>query len=81
MTTHPSCTGRPLSTSQGACSWHPRGLIVYINGSQHAQEGLGLRVDPGAPLVGCITRLVPQKGCHLIRHALFATRDAGGQVC
>ena len=45
------------------------------------QEGLGLRVDPRAPLVGCITRLVPQKGCHLIRHALFATRDAGGQVC
>jgi starch synthase len=47
----------------------------------HVQEGLGLRVDPAAPLVGCITRLVPQKGCHLIRHALFATRDAGGQVC
>lgn len=44
------------------------------------QEGLGLRVDPRAPLVACITRLVPQKGVHLIRHALFRTRDAGGQV-
>jgi len=44
------------------------------------QEGLGLKVDPAAPLVACITRLVPQKGVHLIRHALFRTRDAGGQA-
>ncbi len=44
------------------------------------QEGLGLNVDAKAPLVACITRLVPQKGVHLIRHALFHTRDQGGQV-
>lgn len=44
------------------------------------QESLGLNVDAKAPLVACITRLVPQKGVHLIRHALFHTRDQGGQV-
>ncbi|KAK6917220.1 Starch synthase, catalytic domain [Dillenia turbinata] len=31
------------------------------------------------PLVGCITRLVPQKGVHLIRHAIFRTLELGGQ--
>eukprot|EP00897_Mesotaenium_endlicherianum_P001937 jgi/Mesen1/1771/ME000014S01181 len=31
------------------------------------------------PLVGCITRLVPQKGVHLIRHAIFHTLEKGGQ--
>ncbi|MCO5592626.1 hypothetical protein L7F22_046629 [Adiantum nelumboides] len=29
--------------------------------------------------VGCITRLVPQKGVHLIRHAIFRTLELGGQ--
>ncbi|KAF8031082.1 hypothetical protein BT93_D0310 [Corymbia citriodora subsp. variegata] len=31
------------------------------------------------PMVGCITRLVPQKGVHLIRHALYRTLELGGQ--
>ncbi|XVF27367.1 hypothetical protein REPUB_Repub14bG0101400 [Reevesia pubescens] len=31
------------------------------------------------PLVGCITRLVPQKGVHLIRHAIYRTLEMGGQ--
>ncbi|CAF1927551.1 unnamed protein product [Brassica oleracea] len=31
------------------------------------------------PLVGCITRLVPQKGVHLIRHAIYITLELGGQ--
>ncbi len=31
------------------------------------------------PLVGCVTRLVPQKGVELIRHALFRTLERGGQ--
>ncbi|KAJ4981526.1 hypothetical protein NE237_032363 [Protea cynaroides] len=31
------------------------------------------------PLVGCITRLVPQKGIHLIRHAIYRTAELGGQ--
>lgn len=29
--------------------------------------------------VGCITRLVPQKGVHLIRHAIYRTLELGGQ--
>ncbi|CAK7350256.1 unnamed protein product [Dovyalis caffra] len=30
-------------------------------------------------MVGCITRLVPQKGVHLIRHAIYRTLELGGQ--
>eukprot|EP00899_Mesostigma_viride_P022440 jgi/Mesvir1/3380/Mv05085-RA.1 len=51
------------------------------------QKGLGLKPDslPGetpkvrTPLIACITRLVPQKGIHLIRHAIFRTLELGGQ--
>ncbi|PON39961.1 Glycogen synthase [Parasponia andersonii] len=35
--------------------------------------------DVGKPLVGSITRLVPQKGVHLIRHAIYRTLELGGQ--
>ncbi|KAK2642759.1 hypothetical protein Ddye_024522 [Dipteronia dyeriana] len=35
--------------------------------------------DSKQPLVGCITRLVPQKGVHLIRHAIYRTLELGGQ--
>lgn len=35
--------------------------------------------DVTRPLVGCITRLVPQKGVHLIRHAIYRTLELGGQ--
>eukprot|EP00899_Mesostigma_viride_P020899 jgi/Mesvir1/28810/Mv12896-RA.1 len=35
--------------------------------------------DGERPLVGCVTRLVPQKGVHLIRHAIFRTVEKGGQ--
>lgn len=31
------------------------------------------------PIVGCVTRLVPQKGVHLIKHALYRTLEKGGQ--
>ncbi|KAF5752761.1 starch synthase 4 chloroplastic/amyloplastic isoform X2 [Tripterygium wilfordii] len=41
---------------------------------------LGLSfADHRRPLVGCITRLVPQKGVHLIRHAIYRTLELGGQ--
>lgn len=44
------------------------------------RKHLGLSsVDSGQPLVGCITRLVPQKGVHLIRHAIYRTVELGGQ--
>ncbi|XP_020248434.1 probable starch synthase 4, chloroplastic/amyloplastic isoform X2 [Asparagus officinalis] len=35
--------------------------------------------EPSQPMVGCITRLVPQKGVHLIRHAIYRTLELGGQ--
>ncbi|XP_009360859.2 probable starch synthase 4, chloroplastic/amyloplastic isoform X1 [Pyrus x bretschneideri] len=44
------------------------------------RRNLGLSsADVKRPLVGCITRLVPQKGVHLIRHAIYRTLELGGQ--
>ncbi|VVB12621.1 unnamed protein product [Arabis nemorensis] len=44
------------------------------------RKQLGLSsAKPRRPLVGCITRLVPQKGVHLIRHAIYRTLELGGQ--
>ncbi|KAM7270137.1 hypothetical protein ACFE04_029351 [Oxalis oulophora] len=44
------------------------------------RKNLGLSsADLKQPLVGCVTRLVPQKGVHLIRHAIFQTLEMGGQ--
>ncbi|EFN53763.1 hypothetical protein CHLNCDRAFT_25546 [Chlorella variabilis] len=44
------------------------------------QQGLGMTVDPKKPLVAVISRLVPQKGIHLIEHAVQRTVELGGQV-
>ena len=35
--------------------------------------------EPHRPIVGVITRLVPQKGLELIKHAIFRTLELGGQ--
>lgn len=43
------------------------------------QEGLGLEVNASKPLVVCVSRLVPQKGIHLIKRAIFRTVEQGGQ--
>jgi starch synthase len=43
------------------------------------QLGFGMAVDPAKPLVAVISRLVPQKGIHLIEHAVGATLAGGGQ--
>ncbi|XP_027345236.1 probable starch synthase 4, chloroplastic/amyloplastic isoform X2 [Abrus precatorius] len=44
------------------------------------RRSLGLSsADVRRPLVGSITRLVPQKGVHLIRHAIYLTLELGGQ--
>uniref|UniRef100_A0A2P2LQR0 starch synthase n=1 Tax=Rhizophora mucronata TaxID=61149 RepID=A0A2P2LQR0_RHIMU len=44
------------------------------------RKDLGLSTsDVRQPLVGCISRLVPQKGVHLIRHAIYRTLELGGQ--
>lgn len=36
-------------------------------------------MDPRKPLVAVVSRLVPQKGIHLIKAALFRTVEKGGQ--
>ena len=46
---------------------------------RYVQEGLGLAIDPAAPLLICVTRLVPQKGIHLIAAAMRRTAERGGQ--
>ncbi|KAG9145652.1 hypothetical protein Leryth_018706 [Lithospermum erythrorhizon] len=47
---------------------------------EELQRQLGLSsIHSRGPLVGCITRLVPQKGVHLIRHAIYRTLEMGGQ--
>ncbi|KAJ7968884.1 Starch synthase, chloroplastic/amyloplastic [Quillaja saponaria] len=55
-----------------------------IQGKSENKEALrrhlGLSsADNKRPLFGCITRLVPQKGVHLIRHAIYRTLEKGGQ--
>uniref|UniRef100_A0A7N0T3V2 starch synthase n=1 Tax=Kalanchoe fedtschenkoi TaxID=63787 RepID=A0A7N0T3V2_KALFE len=47
-------------------------------GALRRQLGLS-SANARQPLVGCITRLVPQKGVHLIRHAIYRTLELGGQ--
>jgi len=43
------------------------------------QKGLGMNVDPNKPLVAVVSRLVPQKGIHLIKAAVYRTVQQGGQ--
>ncbi|MDP1836700.1 MAG: glycogen synthase [Chlamydiales bacterium] len=42
------------------------------------QERLNLIVER-RPLIGCVSRLVPQKGIHLLEHAMVHTQLLGGQ--
>lgn len=73
-------------------SWNPATdshlKVQYNSGDLHGKaenkealrKHLGLScADVRQPLVGCITRLVPQKGVHLIRHAIYRTIEMGGQ--
>ncbi|GMH11779.1 hypothetical protein Nepgr_013620 [Nepenthes gracilis] len=59
---------------------------------QYVQKGLGLATETitsandihvvmdKIPLIVCITRLVPQKGLHLITHAIKHVVELGGQI-
>ncbi|KAE8689869.1 putative starch synthase 4 [Hibiscus syriacus] len=73
-------------------SWNPAtDMFLKVQYSAYGLQGkeenkdsmrrlLGLSsADDRTPLVGCITRLVPQKGVHLIRHAIYRTLEMGGQ--
>jgi starch synthase len=46
---------------------------------KYLQSGLGLEESEDKPLVAVISRLVPQKGIHLIEHAAVKTVESGGQ--
>uniref|UniRef100_A0A7R9YVB8 Starch synthase, chloroplastic/amyloplastic n=1 Tax=Chlamydomonas euryale TaxID=1486919 RepID=A0A7R9YVB8_9CHLO len=46
---------------------------------EYLQRGLGLDIDPNRPLVAVVSRLVPQKGIHLIKSAVYRTVAADGQ--
>lgn len=46
---------------------------------KYLQMGLGMTTEGDKPLVVCISRLVPQKGIDLIRHAIVHTKKMGGQ--
>ena len=43
------------------------------------RQRLNLTLNQRKPLVGCITRIVPQKGIELIRRAIARTLEQGGQ--
>lgn len=75
-------------------SWNPASdLLIYhqysaedISGKAANKAALratlrlsGAGPDLERPIVGCITRLVPQKGVHLIHHAIYRTLEQGGQ--
>ncbi|XP_076898307.1 uncharacterized protein LOC143551850 [Bidens hawaiensis] len=47
---------------------------------QYLQRGLGLAFEGRVPLVVCISRLVAQKGLHLIKHAISHIEKHGGQM-
>jgi len=46
---------------------------------KYLQIGLGLDVDETKPLIVCISRLVPQKGIHLIERAVTQSENNGNQ--
>eukprot|EP01025_Chloroclados_australasicus_P023810 TRINITY_DN24023_c0_g4_i1.p2 TRINITY_DN24023_c0_g4~~TRINITY_DN24023_c0_g4_i1.p2 ORF type:complete len:665 (-),score=105.58 TRINITY_DN24023_c0_g4_i1:1424-3418(-) len=46
---------------------------------QYLQQGLGLEVTEDKPIIACVTRLVPQKGIHLIRHSVWRCKEMGAQ--
>jgi len=53
-----------------------------IQGKAAAREELRRRLNLAnvdVPVVGCVTRLVAQKGIHLIKHAAWRTLERGGQ--
>ncbi|BFI25707.1 hypothetical protein AXG93_1864s1190 [Marchantia polymorpha subsp. ruderalis] len=71
--------------------YNARKIFGKLVCKQYVQRGLGLEADDlvgdgiqlvrrkQTPLVICITRLVAQKGIHLIRHAINQIGERGGQ--
>jgi 4-alpha-glucanotransferase len=59
--------------------YSPRDLTGKALMKAQIQKRLGLEITNDKPIVASITRLVPQKGMHLIKHALYRTLEQGGQ--
>ncbi|XP_048490623.1 probable starch synthase 4, chloroplastic/amyloplastic isoform X2 [Beta vulgaris subsp. vulgaris] len=73
-------TWNPATDSRIEVQYNASDLQGKMANKQALRRLLGLRLsDSMQPLVGCITRLVPQKGVHLIRHAIYRTIELGGQ--
>ena len=47
---------------------------------QYVQRGLGLAEDPRAPIIVVVSRLVAQKGIHLLHHAVQRAEAVGAQL-
>lgn len=58
--------------------YSPEKLKGKAVSKQKLREFAHLNMD-GRPIVGCIARLVPQKGIELIKHSLYFTLKNGGQ--
>ncbi|KAL8143362.1 hypothetical protein V2J09_016394 [Rumex salicifolius] len=70
----------PSTDSFLKVQYSSKDLYGKLENKQVLRKKLGLSsVNVNLPLVGCITRLVPQKGIHLIRHAIYRTLELGGQ--
>lgn len=60
----------------------PYSVDELVKGKEAARRELRQRMhlaDVDVPVVGCVTRLVAQKGIHLIKHAAWRTMERGGQ--
>eukprot|EP00475_Leptophrys_vorax_P045052 TRINITY_DN9247_c0_g1_i1.p1 TRINITY_DN9247_c0_g1~~TRINITY_DN9247_c0_g1_i1.p1 ORF type:complete len:287 (+),score=15.66 TRINITY_DN9247_c0_g1_i1:31-861(+) len=78
------------SSSGGDSSGGESGLAAMAHVAEgkaankaHLRAMLGMAADgadAGKPLIACITRLVPQKGVHLIRHAALTAHHMGAQL-
>ena len=55
---------------------HPGGKALC---KRYLRRALGMDEDPSKPIVAVISRLVPQKGLHLIEHAVGRSVALGGQ--
>lgn len=69
----------PASDPHLPAPYHVGAMAGKALNKRYIQTGLGLDVDPAAPLVICVTRLVPQKGIHLIKRAMYQVLARGGQ--
>ncbi|CAN0880321.1 Probable starch synthase 4, chloroplastic/amyloplastic [Linum grandiflorum] len=70
---------------QSTLNSHSRKFVGILNGidvdawNPSSDGFLSTQYNANDLEVGCITRLVPQKAVHLIRHAIYRTLELGGQ--